>query len=176
VRYLSREQLRALLETAKSVNHADYLLFLTTYLHGMRASEAVALKRSDIADGFITIRRLKGSLKTTQVLVSSSDPLFDEKTLLEALPNGPIFKGYTRHTFSNHMRKLCRIANIPKHLAHPHVLKHSICMHSIKAAGIENVRVHVGHKSIASTGHYLKVDSNAASAAISAAIGIEKAA
>jgi integrase len=43
-------------------------------------------------------------------------------------------------------------------------------MLSIKKAGIENVRQYLGHKSIASTGAYLKVSDAEASRAVSAAM------
>jgi site-specific recombinase XerD len=46
------------------------------------------------------------------------------------------------------------------------VLKHSIAMQSIREAGIENVRQYLGHRSISSTGAYLKVTDEAASAAV----------
>jgi integrase len=44
-------------------------------------------------------------------------------------------------------------------------------MHTIKTAGIENVRQYLGHRSMASTGAYLRVDDDAASKAIAAAMG-----
>jgi hypothetical protein len=39
-------------------------------------------------------------------------------------------------------------------------------MQTIKTAGIENVRQYLGHKSIASTGSYLRVNDEQASAAV----------
>jgi site-specific recombinase XerD len=68
------------------------------------------------------------------------------------------------------MRQHCNAAGIPAHLAHLHILKHSIAMQTIHSAGIENVRQHLGHKSIASTGAYLKVSDEAASKAVMDAI------
>jgi hypothetical protein len=43
-------------------------------------------------------------------------------------------------------------------------------MLTIRTAGIENVRAYLGHKSIASTGAYLKVDDETASKAVGAAM------
>jgi site-specific recombinase XerD len=68
------------------------------------------------------------------------------------------------------MRRHCKTAGIAEHKAHPHILKHSIAMQTIQSAGIENVRAYLGHKSISSTGAYLKVDDDAASHAIAAAL------
>jgi site-specific recombinase XerD len=61
------------------------------------------------------------------------------------------------------------------HKAHPHVLKHSIAMQTIEHAGIENVRQYLGHKSISSTGSYLKVtDAEAAASVQRALLGCPK--
>ena len=68
------------------------------------------------------------------------------------------------------VQKYAKAAGIPEHLRHPHIVKHSIAMQTIKAAGIENVRQHLGHKSMSCTGEYLKVTDEAASAAITKAL------
>jgi site-specific recombinase XerD len=80
-------------------------------------------------------------------------------------PNQKIFP-MTRIHFWRLVKKYSAEAGIPKHLGHPHILKHSIAMQSIKNAGIENVRRYLGHKSLASTGAYLVVDDQEASAAV----------
>jgi integrase len=47
-------------------------------------------------------------------------------------------------------------------------------MQTIPTAGIENVRAYLGHKSISSTGAYLKVDDDVASRAIAGAMNNAK--
>lgn len=155
MKFLSKTEMRQLMQAA-SVNPQHHLLFLLTYHHALRASEAVSLRWEDIQGGKINIKRLKGSLPTRQRIVRRDDALFNEEALLLGRQeSGKIFGGYTRHTFTYLMRKYCKLAGIPMVLAHPHILKHSICMHSIKKAGIENVRTLAGHKSLNSTGYYL---------------------
>jgi site-specific recombinase XerD len=61
-------------------------------------------------------------------------------------------------------------AGIPRPLLHPHVLKHTCAMLTIQKAGIENLTAYLEHKSIASTGAYLKVDDQTPSKAIGAAM------
>ena len=63
-------------------------------------------------------------------------------------------------------------AGIPEHKLFPHALKHSIAMQTIHSAGIENVRQWLGHKSIASTGAYLRVSDEEASRAIGSALHV----
>jgi integrase len=168
--HLTHEQLHDLLSVARTRSERDWLLILTSYWHGLRASEAIALTPSRIRDGFLSVRRLKGSNKTTQPLVSHSDPLLDEKAALTALASAkrkserlfPI----TRQAFGQKMHQYGKAAGLPIHLCHPHVLKHTIAMHAIRAAGIEHVRQYLGHVSMQSTGEYLKVSDAEASAAV----------
>ena len=121
------------------------------------------------------MQRLKGSKKTTQALRTDADPLFDERDALiefanESTPGRPIFP-IGRVQFWRLMQRYAKAAGVPAHKAHPHVLKHSIAMQTIGAAGVENVRQHLGHKSLASTGEYLKVSDEESDAAIKKALG-----
>jgi len=178
--HLTKEALLKLLKVARSYSERDYVMILTGYCHGLRASEICSLTAKDVRDGHITVKRLKGSLKTTQPLVHG-DGLLNERAALTAwladkskgafLFEGRVLENrksrhITRAQFFNVFRAHCAEAGIPAHCSHPHVLKHSRAMHKIKEAGIENVRQYLGHKSIASTGAYLKVSDQQASAAM----------
>jgi type 1 fimbriae regulatory protein FimB len=190
MKHLKRDEIRKLLEVAKADSDRNWLIILVAYLHGMRASEVVGrpqartvrgkqvemspLTNRDIRDGEIVIRRLKGSLKTVQPLVESADPLFNEKPALEKLAaetDGILFP-ISRQMFWKMMQAYGAKAGLKKTLCHPHITKHSIAMHSIAKAGIENVRQHLGHVSLSSTGSYLKVDDETASKAVAAAAGL----
>jgi integrase len=62
-------------------------MIVLAYRHGMRTSEVCGLKLEgvDLKNGQITIRRLKGSLKTTQPLCDQQgEPLLSEKRLVRA--------------------------------------------------------------------------------------------
>jgi integrase/recombinase XerC len=55
---------------------------------------------------------------------------------------------------------------------HPHVLKHTHAMHSVKAGiGIESIRETLGHKSLASTGFYTRIPQDDAVRAFAKAMG-----
>jgi len=175
--HLTREQLLALLAEAKAVREQDWVLFLVSFWHGLRASEAVSLTPENFTDGFLVVQRLKGSLRTIQPLVRHRNKLLDERAAV-----GQWLKRHwgrygksgrrrrlfplTRIQFWRLARRYGRLAGLPQHLCHPHVLKHSIAMQSIKEAGIENVRQYLGHRSISSTGAYLRVTDEAASRAV----------
>lgn len=149
-------------------------MILTAFWHGLRASEVTSFKRDAIQDGYLTVQRLKGSLRTVQALVEHPDPLLDERAALieyaaKSSFSKPVFN-VSRQQFWRIVQRYSKTAGIPAHKAHPHVLKHSIAMQTIHSAGIENVRQHLGHKSIGSTGAYLIVGDEDASKAVIDAI------
>jgi integrase/recombinase XerD len=191
LQHLSKDELLRLLAAARNHSELEYLAILVGYWHGLRVSEItggptwITNKKTGaryliqgftpeaVRDGYLTIQRLKGSLKTTQPLVRHENPLLNERDQIMALVANsevekPVFR-FTQHRFWMIMRRHCKTAGIAQHKSHPHILKHSIAMHTIKRAGIENVRTYLGHKSIASTGAYLKVDDDVASRAIARA-------
>ena len=83
---LSQDEILKVLKAA-SDSARDLAMILIAFRHGMRASEVCGLevKDVDIKNGEITIRRLKGSLKTTQPLADlQGQPLLSEKRVLRA--------------------------------------------------------------------------------------------
>jgi integrase len=170
---LTKQEIRSLLAYAMASSARDWLMILVAYWHGLRASELIAIVRDDVQDGQLTVKRLKGSKRTVHPLIADDDPVFNESAGLAAFMRG--FKGnqrlfpVTRMTFFRIMRKHGKAAGLPIRKCHPHILKHSIAMQTIQSAGIENVRQYLGHKSISSTGAYLKVSDSDASSAISKA-------
>lgn len=149
-------------------------MILVGFSHGLRPSEVVAIKPDDIRDGYLTVQRRKGSNRTTQRLVEHPDPMLSEvPALIEWAAKSkmglPIF-GIKCRQFQNVVLKHGAPLGIPRHKLTPHKLKHTIAMLSINSAGIENVRQWLGHKSLNSTGEYLKVSDEAAGAAISRAL------
>jgi len=171
----SKEQLLALLGCARRTRTRDWLMILVAFWHGLRASEVIALTRDAVRDGHLTVQRLKGSQRTVQPLISNPEPLLNEKeALLEFAKNVPenqrLFP-VTRRTFARIVQQHGQTAGIPRHLCHPHALKHTIAMQVIHSAGIEHTRQWLGHKSISSTGEYLKVSDSDAARAVGEATG-----
>lgn len=172
---LSMVELRALLVEARASSNRDWLMILVAFWHGLRASELVGIKAKDVEDGYLTVKRLKGSLKTKQPLISHKDSMFDERAglfeLLEGMHSNQTLFSVTRGQFWRIVRKHGLAAGLARHKAHPHALKHTIASQTIATAGIENTRQWLGHKSISSTGSYLRVSDDAAGDAVCAALG-----
>jgi integrase len=176
--HLSNDEIHEVLRVAKAHRERDWLMILVGFWHGLRASEVVGITAGCIADGHITVARLKGSLKTVQPLVEHTDPLLNEAVGLfdyaqEMHTNQKLFP-ISRIQFYRLFRGYAATAGIPKRNAHPHILKHSIAMQSIGNAGIESVRQYLGHKSMSSTGAYLKLDDATASARVTGGVGAPK--
>jgi len=178
IEHLSREQLVAIFIEAKAARERDWILFLVTFWHGLRASEALSLTPEHFVDGYLTVQRLKGSLRTRQELISHENPLLNERAAVESwikrhyeaggTPTDRLFP-ISRSRFFRLVRLYGFLAGLPRHLCHPHIFKHSIAKESIAIAGIENVRQYLGHRSLSSTGAYLAVSDEAASRAVAKA-------
>ena len=189
---LSKPELIAILQAATNHRLRNALMILVAYSHGYRASEVCGgwririvnkqkhryfhpgLLACDVRDGCITVARAKGSLVTVQPLVEDENPLLNERKLLSAyvalLHGKQRLFPVTRQHFWRLFQRYAKAAGIPERKRHPHILKHTIAMQVIHSAGIENTRQYLGHKSMSSTGAYLKVSDAAASAAVGAAL------
>lgn len=190
MKHLGKDEMTAILTVAKACDTRDWLMMLVTYLHALRASECVGrsstmrplkgkmvefwpIRGRDVRDGQLLMKRLKGSAKTDQPLVSSADPLWDEKTALEALAatNKGILFPITRQQYWNIWQKYGAMAGIKKTLSHPHIAKHSVITHAVEAGvPVNKIKKFAGHESLSSTGAYMDADDNTAMAAVVAGI------
>jgi site-specific recombinase XerD len=141
------------------------------YRHGMRTSEICGLRLEDIdfRNNEITIRRLKGSMVTTQPLVDQpGEPLLSEKRLLRAWLNERGVHGGSPYVFTSqksgriNRSQFYRIfseaaekAGLSEKKRNPHLLKHSLAV-SLVTAGVDlaSIRVALGHRNISSTSIY----------------------
>lgn len=160
VQWLTRDELRRVLIAARETEEWHWLLILTTYWHGLRASEATSMQGIHIRDGHVSIGRLKGSNAAIHPFVHDDDPVFDEAPALRHLAANVTDDEFLfpvgRFAFNKIMERYGKRAGIPKHKQHPHALKHSITMHLINGGmSFPEVRVYMGWKSLASAGVYM---------------------
>jgi integrase len=185
MQHFTIEELKGLLKEIKSQStggekqaakrEKQRLMVVVGFWHGLRVSELTSLKGADIKDGYINCQRRKGSLHTIQPFIHHDDPYLDEAAglteLARVVGDDELLFPMTRNGVLKLMQRAGKRAGLPEHKLHPHILKHSIAMQTIKESGIENVRQWLGHKSIASTGEYLKVSDDAAARIISKSMG-----
>ena len=184
--HLTPAELITVLKVARSRSIRDWTMVLLAYRHGMRASEVCGLRLADVdmKSGSISIRRLKGSLHTTQPLYRhKGQPLLDEMTALRAWlrvreSDGSDYlftsqKGGRLHRsqFFRIFQACAEAAGLPPEKRHPHALKHSLATHLIAGnVNLALVKQCLGHKAIGSTMKYVGVSDTQATQAAHAAL------
>jgi type 1 fimbriae regulatory protein FimB len=183
IKHLTADQLEEVMVAAMNASARDHALLLTIFHHGLRASEGAELKMSDInwASMEITIARKKGSLKTTQQLVSQrGKPALDEVKALRRWiiernktnePTSYVFasqKGGSLHAdvINRIFKKYAAIVNaerlargaqpIAESACHVHALKHTLCTLAIDSGmDFYKVGLRAGHAALSSTLKYV---------------------
>ena len=172
---LTHGEILSVLKIAASESKRNHAMILLAFKHGLRASEVCALKTSDIdlKNGTIVIRRLKGSLKSSQDLLDlPGQPLVSEKRVLRAwLEERETYRDQSdylflsqkggqmdRSAFYRVFSSIAERAGLPVGKRHPHCLKHSLGFFLVEQGiSLPSIQQTLGHKSLASTGVYLKV-------------------
>jgi type 1 fimbriae regulatory protein FimB len=179
--FLTPAETLAVLKTAREHSTRDWAMILVAYRHGLRASEVCGLKLADVdvKAGSISVRRLKGSLQTTQPLYQHrGQPLLDEVSALRSwLRKRPsdgsdyLFTSQKggklgRTQFFRNFQTIAEAAGLPVEKRHPHVLKHSLASHLVAGnVNLALIRQALGHRSINSTMQYVgTTDAQAAEA------------
>ena len=148
--FLTEAEVARLLDAAKAGRHGvrDHLLLLMMFRHGLRVSEATALRRDelDLDRARLWVRRLKGGLSVEQPI--AGDELRALKRHLarrtDALPwlfvserGQPL----TRQTVNYLLATAARRAGLPP--VHPHMLRHS-CGFALANISQEKLPLYLG--------------------------------
>lgn len=161
-KYLRQEEVRRFLGAI--TDSRDRLIFLLTYLYGLRVGEVSLLRRSDVDLGQsrIVIRRLKNGNWTERPLFSSvksqlrlylANAQIDTDAPLFPGRSGPLRKRQIQSRFVRYRDA----AGLPRRLT-CHALRHSIATHLLDAGcSLEFVQDHLGHRSIRSTSIYARI-------------------
>jgi type 1 fimbriae regulatory protein FimB len=161
-KYLTRSEIRKIFQAIAHGRYAarDRCLFMMSFLHGLRVSEAGNLRLSDIdlTERCIFIRRLKNSLSTQHPLFDEEIPLLKawiaQRELWRAANNDWLFLSQKGgHLSRQQIRQLllnygalCGIR------ASPHMLRHA-CGFALADLGKDTrlIQDYLGHKNIRHT-------------------------
>jgi len=168
MKYLKPHELLKVLTEAKKHGVRELAMFCLAYHHGLRASEICRLLLTDIKDGTIDVRRLKGSLHTIQPLKSHDNPLLDETRILasylrERPDTGSQFlfvsrlgSGMTRQAVYHLFSRISIRAGVGQKGSH--CLKHSLGRHMIEqGVSIAHIQQMLGHADLKATARYLSI-------------------
>lgn len=159
--WITREQLAALCAASEPLYAT---LWRVIAAHALRISEALSLRADDVANGFLVVKRLKGSQRTRQ-------PLLVDLSAQVAAGTYRLFPVH-RSTAFLHFKKAASEIGLHPDLRHPHVLRHSTAHWMLNGGAALNVTSqYLGHTSLASTAAYLNCSDAMASAAAASIIG-----
>jgi integrase len=208
--HLEMDEIEELLELARKTDARAWCILTLAFNHGLRVSEcaggapaipaknrpAVAplmLSDIDMKHRTIRVRRLKGSLETTQPFVEHrGKPALSDYACLKAYltvriddgsgvlftgQKGPLHRWALNRMFVKLLKELseARVARglkaIPENCFRFHVLKHSVA--TIIANRVQNIftlKNHLGHASITSSMSYAHPDPRATAAQVQQAL------
>lgn len=152
-------------------------MILVGYRHGLRAGEIVQLTPDNVIGDRLVVQRLKGSQRTDQALIADTDEMLNERKALidwagKSIGNQKLFR-IGKRRFEYLFREYSELAGIPKHKAHPHVLKHSCATHLREnGADIKVIQEWLGHTSLASTGIYMGLTQEQVDTQVGKAFGL----
>jgi site-specific recombinase XerD len=182
--YLEADEVLAVLSQARQKGSREHCMFLLAYRHGLRATEIAKLKVTDVQDGELNVRRLKGSLHTVQLLQSHTNPLLDEREVVarwlqdrgEADGSVLLFtsrqgSGLTRRQVYNLFSDIAAKAGINRGRRNPHILKHSLASHLTRnGVHVAYVQQALGHRDPKSTLLYTHITDREAAVVLSSAL------
>ena len=148
-----------LLAEARKASERDWLLICVTFVHALRASEAVGLKAENIIGTKLVTLRKKKSRPVEDELLVHKNPLLNERPAVLALcrntrPKQKLFPISAR-TFQRRMHAYGEAAGLPELYCHPHTLKHSVLTYLAETMDVEQLQDRSGHVELGSLGIYL---------------------
>lgn len=165
-KYLKEEELKALLEAPKRMR--DRLIIKLLYETGMRVGELAALTIGDVdlEAGEITIQQAKRHKEGRKVpLVNSwTKSMLRDYIGTRKGRKDPLFVSNKRTPLSRRqierlIAKYGEQIGLEKDKRHPHVLRHTHAVHSLKSGiDLRTLQQNLGHSSIEVTAIYLTMD------------------
>lgn len=175
--YLTLEEIELLLDQIDRNTYEgdrNYVILDSLYSFGLRVSEVIALKLSDIffEDGFIRVfgkgnrERLVPMAEQTQDLLKSyikytRPELVNDHHITDVLFLNRRGKPLTRAMIFTIVKNAAKMAGISKSVS-PHTLRHSFATHLLEnGANLFAIQAMLGHESITTTEIYLHVENSA---------------
>ena len=159
---LSPEEVLHFLECIGSTKHRAILT--TCYAAGLRISEAIRLKPTDIDSQRMVIRVDQGKGQKDRYVMLSPKLLETLRNYFRAVrPKNWLFEGdvfskpITRGAVERACQNAGRISGIRKPIS-PHSMRHAFAVHLLESGtDIRTIQLLLGHRSLATTARYLRI-------------------
>jgi integrase/recombinase XerD len=159
---LSPEEVLQFLGCVGSIKHRAILT--TCYAAGLRISEAVRLKPTDIDSQRMVIRVDQGKGQKDRYVMLSPKLLETLRSYWRAVrPKGWLFAGdvpgqpINRSSVEHACQKARRLSGIRKPIT-PHSLRHGFAVHLLESGtDVRTIQLLLGHRSLATTARYLRI-------------------
>jgi site-specific recombinase XerD len=169
---LSPEEVLQFLGCVGSMKHRAILT--VCYAAGLRISEAVCLKPTDIDSKRMVIRVDQGKGQRDRYVMLSPKLLIHLREWWRmARPLDWLFPGdiqgrpISRNAVEDICQKTRRLCHIPKPIT-PHCLRHAFAVHLLEqGVDVRTIQLLLGHRSLATTARYLRVATSKVCSAIS---------
>ena len=159
---LSPEEVLHFLSCVGSAKHRAILT--TCYAAGLRISEAIHLKPTDIDSPRMVIRVEQGKGQKDRYVMLSPKLLETLRSYFRAVrPKGWMFEGdvsgqpINRSSVELACQKARRLSGIRKPIT-PHSLRHGFAVHLLESGtDVRTIQLLLGHRSLATTARYLRI-------------------
>jgi len=158
-KYLSHEAIMAglsLIDRRSFLGLRDYALILFLYASGARISEALSVQRSDIREGWLTIRYAKGEKERVVPIAPSAIDAIEAYLSAADMRSSAVWVNYRGEPLS----RISAYKITRKYLGvSPHVLRHSFASALIiGGADLRVVQELLGHASLVTTQIYTHIE------------------
>lgn len=173
--FLSRDEIAAILDAPDHLTWSgqrDRALFALLYNTGARVSEAIALRRQDVAIERTRCVRIRGKgrkERTVPLWKGTSAQLEIWMRQIQPAPESPLFPNnrgqrLSRSGVEDRLQKAVQSAfekcpSLRNKEISPHTLRHSTAMHLLQSGvDITVIALWLGHESTETTHHYIEAD------------------
>ncbi|MCA1758775.1 MAG: site-specific integrase [Bacteroidales bacterium] len=161
---LSKQEIEKMIKTTKNIKHKSIISVM--YSCGLRRSEAINLKPTDIESDRMLIKIRGGKGKKDRYVPLSSGVLnLVRKYYREMKPENWLFQGengnpYSETSVLNIVKAAARKAGITRRV-YPHILRHSFATHHLEqGTDLRYIQIWLGHSSTKTTEIYTHVSQN----------------